>query len=196
MQPCLAQKGLLILRFTAAGRSAHAARAHLGLNAIVRAAEDIRLLGEYRFTREDPYLGVPTLTVTTIEGGSARNVVPDRCTFYVDVRTTPAYDHDALADELSSLVESRMEIHSKRFIPVATPHDSRIARACLDALPDAEPFGSPTASDWIFLHDVPTVKIGPGASELSHTGAEHISIEHLKSAVHDYKRIIRAYYSS
>ena len=196
MQPCLAQKGLLILRFTAAGRSAHAARAHLGMNAIVRAAEDILRLQEYRFTRDDPYLGHPTITVTTIEGGTARNVVPDRCTFYVDIRTTPEYEHEALADELSSLVESSVEIHSKRFVPVATPPEARIARACREALPDAEPFGSPTASDWIFLHDVPTVKIGPGSSDLSHTPNEHIPAERVREAARDYTRIIQAYFAS
>ena len=196
MQPCLAQKGLLILKLTATGRSAHAARPELGLNAIVRAAEDIRRLEAYRFSREDPYLGLPSLTITTIEGGTARNVVPDRCTFFVDVRTTPEYDHDALADELSSLVESTVEIHSKRFIPVATAADSRIAEACRTALPESEPFGSPTASDWIFLHDVPTVKIGPGSSELSHTPHEHIPIVHLKDAVTGYTRIIQSFFAT
>lgn len=194
LQPCLAQKGLLILKVTAMGRTAHAARAHLGVNAIVRAAEDIRRLNDYRFTREDELLGLPTLTVTTIEGGTARNVVPDRCTFYVDVRTTPEYDHDSLTDELAGRVESNVEIHSKRIIPVATPRDSRIERACLAALPDAEPFGSPTASDWIFLHDVPAIKIGPGSSELSHTPDEHINIEEVRRAVDVYTRIIRSFF--
>lgn len=196
LQPCFAQKGLLILKVTAIGRAAHAARAHLGVNAIVRAADDIRRLNEYRFTRTDDYLGLPTLTITTIEGGTARNVVPDRCTFYVDVRTTPQYDHDALAAELSTLIDSDLEIHSKRFIPVATPPDSRIARACEAALPTAEPFGSPTASDWIFLHDVPTIKIGPGSSELSHTANEHIPLEQVRRAVDVYTRLIRAYFET
>ena len=194
LQPCLAQKGLLILKATAHGRSAHAARAHLGDNAIVRAARDVLRLSEYRFTRPDPYLGLPTLSVTTVEGGTARNVVPDQCTFYIDVRTTPAYDHDALADELSSLIESSVEIHSKRFIPVSTSPDARIAQACRQALPDSEPFGSPTASDWIFLHDVPTVKLGPGRSERSHTPDEHIAVRDLYDAVDAYVRIIRAYF--
>ena len=194
LQPCLAQKGLLILKVTASGRTAHAARAHLGDNAVSRAARDIQRLDAYRLNVDDPYLGSPTLTVTTIEGGSARNVVPDRCVFYVDIRTVPGLDHDALATQVGDALESDVAIHSKRFIPVSTAPDTRIARACVEAIPDAAPFGSPTASDWIFLSDVPTVKIGPGSSELSHTAGERIALQELTAAVAVYTRIIRTYY--
>ena len=194
LQPCIAQKGLLILNAHAHGRSAHAARAHLGDNAIMRAARDLQRLETFRFDRADPYLGSPTLSVTTIQGGSARNVVPDLCTFTLDIRTTPAYSHDEIAAALSDLLESEVTVHSKRFIPVSTPRSERIVRACLEALPEAAPFGSPTASDWIFLHDIPTVKLGAGPSERSHTPDEHIEIEEVERAVTAYQEIIRAYY--
>ena len=60
MQPCVAQKGLLILNATAHGQTAHAARAHLGDNAIFRAARDLQQLAGYTFERADPFLGRPT----------------------------------------------------------------------------------------------------------------------------------------
>ena len=41
LQVCTAQRGLLILRCTAHGRASHAAHAHLGENAIHKAARDI-----------------------------------------------------------------------------------------------------------------------------------------------------------
>lgn len=194
MQPCIAQKGLLILRVEAHGKTAHAARAHLGDNAIYRAGRDIAVLQSHTFARTDPFLGPPTLAVTVIEGGQTRNVVPDRCTFWVDIRSTPAYTHEDLIKELSALVESEVVVHSKRFIPVATPADARIVSACLAALPDANPFGSPTASDWIFLHDVQTVKMGPGPSERSHTPEEHIELDALDDAVNHYKAVILQYF--
>lgn len=195
MQPCLGQKGLLILRVEAHGTSAHAARAHLGDNAIYKAARDIARLEKYAFSKADPFLGAPTLSVTVIEGGKARNVVPDACTFYIDIRSTPAYTHDALIAELSDVLESEVYVHSKRLIPVGTAADTRIAQACKQALPLSDFFGSPTLSDWIFLHDIPTVKIGPGSSNLSHTANEHIEIVALEQAVDDYQAIIRAYFS-
>jgi len=194
MQPCIAQKGLLILRIEAHGTSAHAARAHLGENAIYKAARDIQRLERHVFTKADPFLGAPTLSVTVIEGGAARNVVPDLCTFYVDIRSTPAYTHEELIAKISDLLDSEVHVHSKRLIPAGTAADARIAQACKQAIPNAAFFGSPTLSDWIFLNDVPTVKIGPGSSSLSHTALEHIEMADLEQAVLDYEAIIRAYF--
>ena len=195
LQPCVAQKGLLILNVHAHGRAAHAARSHLGDNAILRAMRDLRRLGDVSFGRTDPFLGRLSLTATTIEGGSARNVVPDRCSFTLDIRTTPSYTHKEITERLRDLLESEVEVHSDRIVPVATPVTARIVRACQAALSEAQPFGSPTASDWIFLHDVPTVKIGPGLSERSHTAGEHIAVKEVVRAVEAYKGIIRAYFS-
>ena len=195
LQPCVAQKGLLILKIHAHGTTAHAARAHLGDNAILRAARDIETLRTLTFDREDPYLGHPTLAVTTIEGGQARNMIPDLCTFFVDIRSTPAYTHDELTALVAEVLESDVEVHSKRLIPVSTSEDARIVQACRRALPAAQPFGSPTASDWIFLHDVPTVKLGPGLSERSHTADEHIALDEVRQAATAYRTIIQEYFT-
>jgi acetylornithine deacetylase len=195
LKPCVAQKGLLILNVQARGRSAHAARAHLGDNAVIRAAQDVMRIAEMQFERDDPFLGRPSATVTTIEGGSARNVVPDLCSFTVDVRSTPAYSHEELIAVFRERLESDVFVHSQRIVPVSTPLEARIVRACRSVLPDDEPFGSPTTSDWIFLHDVPTVKIGPGASELSHTAEESVPVEELRRASSVYRDVIRTYFS-
>ena len=91
--PCVAQKGLLILKIHAHGTAAHAGRPQSGVNAISRASAAIRVIERLALHRTDPFLGTPTVTVTTIEGGTARNAVPDHCVFAVDIRTTPAYTH-------------------------------------------------------------------------------------------------------
>ena len=192
--PCIAQKGLLALRVEAQGKTAHAARAHLGQNAIVAAARDIERVITLDFDREDIFLGYPTITVTAITGGSARNVVPDRCTFTLDIRSTPVYTHKELIDIVQNALESKVHVHSERIVPVATGVNERIVQACLRAIPEIEPIGSPTASDWIFLADVPTVKIGPGSSQLSHTPEEHIPIAEVQRAVEVYRSIIEAYF--
>lgn len=194
LRPCIAQKGLLILKIHAHGKSAHAARAHLGENPIYKAAQDLQRLTEFTFERSDPFLGKPTLTPTVITGGEARNMVPDRCTVVLDVRTTPAYTHDEIIEILDDYLESEVEVHSKRIIPVSTDPSEKIVRACRNAIPGEEPFGSPTASDWIFLPDVPTVKLGPGSSERSHTAEEHIELTEIERAVEVYSAIIRNYY--
>ena len=195
LQPCVAQKGLLILKVHAHGTSAHAGRSHLGENAISKAAEAIRQVEGLSLDREDPYLGSPNVTVTMIEGGSANNVVPEHSVFTVDVRTTPAYTHDELIQVFREHVDAEVEVYSQRLVPCATPDDTRIATAAQTALPDTEPFGSPTCSDWVFLHDVPAVKLGPGLSERSHTAEEHIETAEVHRAVDVYRDLIRAYFA-
>ena len=195
MEPCVAQKGILILKVVSRGRTAHAARSHLGVNAIHIAGRDLSKIDNLIFERSDPFLGSPTATPTVIEGGTARNVVPDECFFYLDIRSTPAYTHEELIEIIDELLESEVHIHSKRYIPVATSPDETIVKACTTVLPGHPPFGSPTASDWVHLHDVPTVKIGPGPSERSHTPEERIEIEALTEAREKYMNVIKTYFS-
>jgi acetylornithine deacetylase len=198
LRPCLGQKGLLILTATAHGRAAHAARAHLGINALTVAAHDLLALDSFTFEKSDSLLGAPTATATLIDGGRAKNIVPDRCTFTLDVRSTPAYTHPELTELFREALRSEVDVYSDRLVPCRTAPDARIARAMHSALThlglDAEFFGSPTTSDWIFLHDVPTVKLGPGRSELSHTAEEHVEVDQLERAVEVYRHIIRHYF--
>ena len=133
LQPIIAQKGLLVLKATAHGKSAHAARAHLGVNAITMAAADICRLSSHAFLRGGSALGCPTLCATTIEGGTARNVVPDRCTFYVDIRSTPAYSHEQITREIDAYLQSEISVHSGHIIPVSTPVQAHIVQSCLRA---------------------------------------------------------------
>ncbi|MEM1269938.1 MAG: acetylglutamate kinase [Bacteroidota bacterium] len=194
LQPCVAQKGLLILNVTAHGKTAHAARAHLGENALYMAARDLQRIEAFTFERDHPLLGWPTVAATTIAGGTARNVIPDAVTFTLDIRSTPAYTHEELIGLFSNALESEVTVRSKRIIPVGTALDDPIVSACRHALPGAAPFASPTASDWIFLSDVPAVKIGPGRSELSHTPEEHIDIAELERGVEVYRDVIQAFF--
>jgi acetylornithine deacetylase len=199
LRPCLAQKGLLILTATARGRTAHAARAHLGQNALTGMARDLLRLDALAFDRPDPFLGFPTVTPTVIAGGSAKNVVPDTCTVTLDVRSTPAYSHADLTALIADALDSEVTVYSDRLVPCATAPDARIATATARALRglglDDTPFGSPTASDWVFVADVPSVKLGPGRSELSHTPDEHVDAAEVERAVEVYSGIATAYFS-
>ncbi len=95
---------------------------------------------------------------------------------------------------IDAATESGIHVHSKRLVPVATDAESRIARACASALPASVPFGSPTMSDWLFLRDVPAVKIGPSRSELSHTPHERVRLSDVDDAASAYAAIAREYF--
>jgi len=199
LRPCLAQKGILILTLTARGRTAHAARAHLGDNALTRLARDLVRLDGLAFERTDPLLGPVTATATMASAGTAKNVVPDRATATLDVRSTPAYTHAEMAALVADALEGDVEVYSDRLVPCATPATARVAQAAMAASAahgmDATPFGSPTASDWVFLADVPAVKLGPGRSELSHTPDEHVTVDQLTRAVGVYRDLITGYFA-
>lgn len=194
MQPCVAQKGLLILRLDAHGKSAHAARAEEGRNAISIMVRDLARLENFSLDRIHPYLGKTTINVTVVNGGSARNMIPDSCTAFLDIRSTPVYDHDEIAALIQNELESTVHIHSKRFVSVDTLPAESIVHACLQGSVGSSTFGSPTMSDWIHVKGIPTVKIGPGDSRLSHTANEHIDIRELIDSCATYERIILAYF--
>ena len=193
--PIVAQKGLLVVRLDSTGKSAHAARHALGENAILKASDDIQRLLNLKFDRTHPILGKVSVNVTSIQGGTARNVIPDHCIIYLDIRSTPSYTHDEIVDTIRNIVDSEVSVHSGRIVPVSTEIDECIVHACLDAAPGTQPEGSPTASDWIYLKGIPSVKIGPGSSELSHTSNEHVEEKEVLWAVDFYKAAVKGYFS-
>jgi acetylornithine deacetylase len=196
--PMIAQRGLLILRGVAHGRTAHPANTPTDVadNAIMNAAVDLLKLPEFDWGAPHPLLGSCHAHVTTIEGGVARNVIPDRCEFHLDIRTTPAESHARLFERLSAFLNCELEIHSDRLVPVETNVEEPIVRAALRALPDVRPAGSPAMSDMVFLRDLPALKIGPGDSRRSHTPDEFITLEELQSGAAVYERIIREYFTA
>lgn len=195
--PMTAQRGLLILKCTARGRSGHPANtpADSPDNAINAAAADIVRLGSFDWGAPHPLLGGCHAHPTMIQGGIARNVVPDACEFWLDIRTTPNQPHRELVQRLGQALRSEIQVHSERLGPVQTDAGARIVRACLRALPGAQPAGSPAMSDMVFLAGTPAVKIGPGDTRRSHTPDEYLRHEELLAGAAAYERIVHAFFA-
>ena len=195
--PMVAQRGLLILRGVARGRGGHPANTpqESAENAIFTAARDLTRLADFDWGPPDPLLGRCHAHVTMISGGVARNVIPDACEFYLDVRTTPAESPAELCERLRGYLKSELHIHSARLMPVRTDVGEPIAQAVLRAVPGAAPAGSPAMSDMVFLAGIPSVKIGPGESCRSHTPDEYIRLEELQAGAAAYERIIQEYFN-
>jgi acetylornithine deacetylase len=195
--PMIAQRGLLILRGVARGRTSHPANTPgTDTNAIYAAAAAIQRIRDFDWGPVHLQLGRPHAHVTLIQGGVARNVVPDQCEFFVDIRTTPLESHESLYERLAAAIAPcELHIHSKRLTPIDTPADAAIVRAVCTALPGAKPAGSPAMSDMVFLSGIPSVKIGPGSSPRSHTPDEFIGADELEAGAAAYERIARAYFA-
>jgi acetylornithine deacetylase len=194
--PMIAQRGLLVLRGVARGRSGHPANtpADDADNAILAAARDLSRLREFDWGPRHPLLGRCHAHVTMISGGVARNVIPDTCEFYLDVRTTPLESHARLYRRLRDYLQSDLRVHSDRLVPVETDRAAAIVQAALRALPGAEPGGSPAMSDMVFLAGVPSVKSGPGQPSRSHTADEYILLDELRDGAAAYERIVQEYF--
>jgi acetylornithine deacetylase len=193
LEVCTSQRGLLILRCTAHGKAAHAAHAHLGENAIHKAARDISRLAAVEFEAHED-LDATRANVTQITGGLARNQVPDRCEFFVDLRTTPNLDHAAVITEIGVRLESEVTVHSHRYEPVATNASELVVRAALEVAKAAAGIGSTTTSDWAFLKGIPVVKVGPGNTNRSHRPNEYLLLSELEAGATFYSRFVHAYF--
>ncbi|MBQ2200893.1 MAG: M20/M25/M40 family metallo-hydrolase, partial [Bacteroidaceae bacterium] len=95
MQPAITEKGLMVIDATAHGKAGHAAR-NEGDNAIYRAMKDIAWIQQYQFPKQTELLGPVKTTVTIINAGTQHNVIPDTCTFTIDVRSNECYTNEEI----------------------------------------------------------------------------------------------------
>jgi acetylornithine deacetylase len=195
--PMIAQRGLLVLRGVARGRSGHPANTppDSASNAILTAARDLAALPEFDWGPPHPLLGRCHAHVTKIGGGVALNVVPDECEFYLDIRTTPGETHQHLYERLRAALQSELLVRSERLVPVETSVNEPLVSAVRRALPSTQPSGSPAMSDMVFLAGIPSVKIGPGQSARSHTPDEFITAQELADGAAAYERIVGEYFA-
>ena len=186
MQMAVAEKGLMVLDCTALGKSGHAAREE-GVNAIYEALKDIDWFRNYRFPKVSPYLGPVKMSVTMIQAGTQHNVVPDACTFVVDVRPNGMYTNPELLALIKQSVSCEVKERSTRIgsshIDMSHPVVQRGLSLGLEA------FGSPTTSNQAVV-PFTTLKIGPGQSSRSHTADEYIEIQEITSAVETYVSLL------
>ena len=186
MQLAIAEKGLLVLDCTAHGISGHAARDE-GDNAIYHALQDIDWLRTYQFPNVSPTLGPIKMSVTIIQAGTQHNVVPDACTFTVDVRVTEQYTLEDVIAIIRANIRSDVQPRSIRLTPSSIPVEHPIVQAGL-AL-GRHTYGSPTTSDQAVL-SCPSLKCGPGHSGRSHSANEFLYLHELSDGVRGYIQML------
>lgn len=186
MELAVAEKGLMVLDCTAAGKSGHAAREE-GVNAIYAALPDIEWFRTFSFPKESPYLGKVKMTVTQINAGLQHNIVPDVCTFVVDVRPNGMYTNAEVLDIIKSSVKCAVKERSTRLGSSHIADSHPIVRRAVEM--GLATFGSATTSNQT-LSPFPTVKIGPGDSARSHTADEYIRLDEIVDGIETYVRLL------
>lgn len=186
MHLAIAEKGLMVLDCVARGVSGHVA-SEGGVNAIYAAMKDIEWFRSFRFEKESGLLGPVRMNVTQIEAGVQSNVVPDECSFVVDVRSNELYSNEELFDIISRSVSAEVKARSFRLnssrIDVSNPLVLRAEEL------GRKLFGSPTLSDQALMA-FPTVKIGPGDPTRSHTADEYILLSEIEEAIPLYIQLL------
>mgnify|MGYP002580415473 FL=1 len=186
MHPAVAEKGLMVLDVIAHGKSGHAAR-NEGVNAIYEALDDMRWIRDYKFEKVSPFLGPTKMTLTVVNAGTQHNVIPDKCTMLVDIRTNEFYDNEEVYHFICQHVKSEVKAHSFRLKSSRIDPEHPLIKKCVAM--GMKPFGSPTLSDQALM-PFPSFKLGPGESSRSHSADEFIRISEIADAIAKYKELL------
>ncbi|MEM9837315.1 MAG: M20 family metallo-hydrolase [Bacteroidota bacterium] len=191
LQLAIAERGLVVIDGEAQGKSGHAARQE-GINALYLALEDIQTIRQFSFDRASTLLGPTRANVTQITAGTQHNVVPDRCTFVIDLRVNEQYTNEEAVALLQDQVNSILTARSYRLQSSSIALDHPLVQAGI-AITQSTPYGSPTLSDQALM-PFPTLKLGPGDSARSHTADEWIGIEEIQRGIDVYCQLLLAAY--
>lgn len=102
----IAEKGYLDLKIEALGRQAHSSTPELGVNAIDKLAELLTLLKRHRFRqKKHPLLSPMNVSVSTIRGGVAANMVPAHAEATVNIRFVPGQTPAGIVREVRALAK-------------------------------------------------------------------------------------------
>ena len=186
MNPAVAEKGLMVLDVIAHGKSGHAAR-NEGVNAIYEALDDMRWIRDYKFEKVSEFLGPTKMTLTVVNAGTQHNVIPDKCTMLVDIRTNEFYDNEEVYEFIRQHIKSEVKAHSFRLKSSRIDPEHPLIRKCVAM--GMKPFGSPTLSDQALMH-FPSFKLGPGESSRSHSANEFIRISEIRDAIAKYETLL------
>ncbi|MFL5516745.1 MAG: acetylornithine deacetylase [Gemmatimonadales bacterium] len=187
-----AHKGMLRLRLAFQGRAAHSGYPHLGRSAIEPAARAIVALAALRRTMEterppswDAFPAVPfaALNVGTVAGGSAANVIPDRCEMQLAVRLLPGMAADAMTERVRTAVGGEVT-EPFTLEPVSEspammlPADAPIHRALCAVVDQHESHSVMFATDagWLQRAGFDCVVFGPGSIEVAHRPNEFLPV--------------------
>jgi acetylornithine deacetylase len=215
MEVVSSHKGIGYWRVTVRGREAHSSRTDLGVSAVMAAA---KLMGELaavaeRFEREadptSPFLPKgPTLTIGTVEGGTAGNILARECVFGFDLRALPG-DASRVALGPFFALAQRLDSELKARAPEAVVVVEQLAEVPplrADAGSEAEAFVRRLAGDngparvASFASEagqfqgagLPAVLCGPGSIDQAHQPDEYVERTQLERGAVFMARLVEA----
>jgi succinyl-diaminopimelate desuccinylase len=173
------------LRFE--GRSAHSARPWQGENAVHKAGN---LLAD--LARTEPREAVSgglvfreVVSVTRIEGGRARNVLPDVCTLNVNFRFAPDKSVEQASEDLTALGRrfgAEVELTDLSPACPAFADHPLVERLRARSGAAVEPKQAWTDVARLAQAGIPAVNFGPGATDQAHQQGEWVLVEAIETS--------------
>lgn len=185
--------GTLHARITVPGVAGHSARPWAGRNAIHAAAPLLTRIAEIpeRKVTQGPATFREVLSVTLIEGGRTRNVIPDRCALNVNVRFAP----DRTAEAWESTLREWLPENATLEIVDAAPSAPAFSEAPAIARLLEQGLTARAKQAWTDVAQfagigVPAVNFGPGIPELAHRQDESVPVENLEVCYRHLRRLV------
>lgn len=203
----IAQKGALWLKISTFGKSAHGSRPSQGINAIEKMMTLVEQLNSMPLLQEHSLLGRPTINIGKIQGGSKINMVPDRCEIEVDRRLLPNEKKEDVLRAMEKVIKSvqvrdpflKYQIEEIDYAePSEIDPDEEIVRVGIEAgqevlgkKPKVRGFSGFTDGRFYVNHfQIPTLILGPGGTDQSHTTDESVEVDALVHTALMYGLII------
>lgn len=214
MQVAIGHKGKHALRAIIRGEAVHSSLAPQGVNAVEYAAD---LIAEIRRRARqiaaggarDTLYDVPftTLLSSVVQGGTALNIVPDRCELQFEARGLGVQESKQVTDGIVAWVRAELEPAMRQGHPdCGVDFEEIVDYPALD-LADSHPlvtfaktlagrnshvkvsYGT-EAGLFVAMADIPSVVIGPGAIAQAHKPDEFIEIAELERCAEMIERLI------
>lgn len=198
MAMVVAHKGIAVYRCRVHGKSAHSSLIAQGVNAISYASRlvgYVDTLAEELSARDDndALFTVPysTLSVGTIHGGTATNIVPNLCEFTFDYRNLPHMTQDDILEPIQAKVaelnaqmqarapETGIELMQEESVPAMTDDDSAELQSLIAALTgddERHKVAYATEGGQFTNAGIPTIICGPGSIEQAHKADEYVEL--------------------
>lgn len=181
----LKEKGVIKLKLTCRGKTAHGARPWLGINAIETLIQDYQAMRSF-FTLERPDHWHRTMNFGTIRAGTSHNQVPEFAEAVFDIRYTEDDDPDWLIDSIRQAVQGHLEVEMKE--PLFHGGSSPYLSLLQQKLPHVAFGFEHGASDARFLsgYNIPGIVWGAEGEMSQHSEEEHVVI----SSVHEMYNVL------
>ncbi|WP_313428573.1 M20 family metallopeptidase [Siminovitchia terrae] len=199
----IGHKGALWIEIVTLGKTAHGSMPDKGINAVEGMSKVIHMLDslnkKWKVSTEP--LGESSLAVTKINGGVQTNVIPDRCSMSVDIRSVPPQSHQQLLTEIKNNLNELFSadrspdfsVHLQLDRPaILTNESDKVIRLAMDLNKQNSLHGVSYYTDAAVLNPdsrIPTLIYGPGDESLAHQPNEYVDIRAYLRSFDFYKEL-------